>query len=100
MAERPDDCRVCCTPVRGRVIHGSSCWGGRWWCFLSRWNRPRTDRPLSTAGSDLAASQIALGGIPGQRLLEALGRLARVVSERSAGWGLRPRHFLAVLPRS
>ena len=34
------------------------------------------------------------------RLLEALGRLARVVSERSAGWGLRPRHFLAVLPRS
>ena len=26
--------------------------------------------------------------------------LARVVSERSAGWGLRPRHFLAVLPRA
>ena len=54
-------------------------------------------RPPVHCRSDLAASQIALGGIPGQGCW-ALGRLARVVSERSAGWGLRPRHFLTVLP--
>ena len=84
-------------PFAGCVLHGSSCWGGRWWCF-SRWNRPRTDRPLSTAGSDLAASQIALGGILALRLLEVLGRLARVVSERPAGF--EAPSLLAVLPRS
>ena len=87
-------------PVRGCVIHGSSCWGGRWWCFLSRWNRPRTDRPRPLPVVTSQPPKSPWAAFLALRLLEALGRLARVVSERSAGWGLRPRHFLAVLPLS
>ena len=98
VAEPPDDCRACCTPVRGRVIHGSSCWGGRWWCSSLAGIAPELTAPCplpvvtSQPPKSPWAAFLALG------LLEALGRLARVVSERSAGWGLRPRHFLQCCP--